>query len=301
MTIARRGALALFATPALASGAPAQGAWRPERPVRVIVPFPPGGLVDSLARPWAARMQARFGQPFVVENRTGAGGNIGADAVAKSAPDGHTILVGSLGPLLVNQWLYAPLPYDPRRDLAPVALLVTTPKVFCVNPTRPWTTLAQLTDAARAAPGRLLAGSAGNGSSLHIAIELWQQAAGVQVTHVPYRGAAPAVLDLVAGQIDLLIDNVPNILGQVRGGQARALAVATERRLAQLPEVPTTSEAGLEGFRFADLGAVPGPAGGPGGSRGVGQGGGAVAFAAFLARQRAELEPVVRGAGMRAE
>jgi len=320
-TIARRSALAaLLAAPAFA-----QGPWRPERPVRVVVPFPPGGLVDSLARPWAARMQARFGHPFVVENRAGAGGNLGADLVAKAAPDGHTLLVGSLGPLLVNAWLYAALPFDPARDLAPVALLVTTPKVFCVNPTRPWTNLAQLTKAARAAPGRLLAGSAGNGSSLHIAIELWQKLADVQVTHVPYRGAAPAVTDLVAGQIDLLIDNVPNILGQIRGGQARPLAVATAQRLAQLPEVPTTSEAGLEGFRFgtwfglaapaatpaaaiaalaaetdgalrdpdiggrfAELGAVPGQ-------------GGAAGFAEFLARQRAELEPVVRGEGMRAE
>ncbi len=224
-----------------------------------------------------------------------------------------------------------------------MALLVTTPKVFCVNPTRPWTTLAQLTEAARAAPGRLLAGFAGNGSSLHIAIELWQQAAGVQVTHVPYRGAAPAVLDLIAGQIDLLIDNVPNILQQIRGGQARPLAVATALRFAQLLEVPTTSEAGLEGFRFgtwfglavpsstppaaiaalaeetgaaqrdpeiggrfAELGAVPGPGAGPGAGAGTGAvtgagPGGSAGFAAFLATQRAELEPVVRGAGMRAE
>jgi tripartite-type tricarboxylate transporter receptor subunit TctC len=299
--------------------------WAPERPVRVIVPFPPGGLVDALARPWAARMQARFGQPFAVDNRAGAGGNLGADAVAKAAPDGHTLLVGSLGPLLVNEWLFATLPFDPRRDFAPISLLVTSPKVFCVPPNRPWADLAQLTEAARLAPGRLLAGSAGNGSSLHIAIALWQRMAGVEVTHVPYRGAAPAVTDLLAGQLDLLIDNVPNILTQIRGGGVRALAVATGRRLPQLAEVPTTAEAGLPGFRFGTWFGLAAPAatspailsaiaaatdaalrepeiGGRFAELGAVPGGGTPAdFAAFIARQRAELEPVIRGAGMRAE
>jgi len=323
VAIARRSLAAVLALPALGARAQ-QAGWLPERPVRIIVPFPPGGLVDALARPWAARMQARLGQPFVVENRTGAGGNLGADLVAKAAPDGHTLLVGSLGPLLVNQWLFPALPFDPRRDFAPVSLLVTTPKVFCVNPHRPWMSLAELTEAARAEPGRLLAGSAGNGSSLHIALELWRREEGLELTHVPYRGAAPAVTDLVAGQIDLLIDNVPNILAQIRGGAVRPLAVATRTRLPQLAEVPTTAEAGAPGFlfgtwfglaapaatpraaivtlaaetdaalrgelgaRFAELGAVPG-------------GGAPEEFAAFIARQRAELEPVVRGGGMRAD
>ncbi|MBY0339337.1 MAG: tripartite tricarboxylate transporter substrate binding protein [Acetobacteraceae bacterium] len=316
----------LLALPAwLALPARAQPRWAPERPVRVVVPFPPGGLVDSLARPWAARMQQVFGQPFVVENRAGAGGNIGADAVAKAAPDGHTLLVGSLGPLLVNEFLFASLPFNPRTDFAPIALLVNTPKVFSVHPQRPWRSLAELTSFARANPGRVTAGSAGNGSSLHIAIELWKRQAGVEVTHVPYRGAAPAVTDLVAGQLDLLIDNVPNILGQIRGGQARALAAATERRMPQLPDVPTTAEAGLPGFRFGTWFGLAAPAGTPApalaalaaatdaalrepeiGGRfadlGAVLGGGTPeGFAAFIAEQRAALEPAIRASGMRAE
>ena len=244
-----------------AKRAQSQAAW-PARPVRMVVPFPPGGLADSVARPLSARLTTVFGQPFVIDNRPGAGGNLGAEVVAKSEPDGYTLLVGSLGPLAVNAWLFPSLPFDPRA-FAPVSLLIETPKVVAVNPSRPWRTLEELTAAARAAPGRLSAGSAGNGSSLHIALELYKRAAGVDVTHVPYRGAAAAITDLVAGRLDFIIDNVPNILPQIRAGAVRALATATEARLPQLPEVPTTAEAGLPGLRFGTWFGLVAPPGTP--------------------------------------
>ena len=319
----RRTALASLAAVLSAKGARSQAPW-PSRPVRMVVPFPPGGLADSVARPLAARLTNVFGQPFVVDNRPGAGGNLGAEQVAKSEPDGHTLLVGSLGPLAVNAWLFPTLPFDPRA-FAPVSLLIETPKVVVVNPSRPWRSLQDLTAAARAAPGRLTAGSAGNGSSLHIALELYKRAAGVDVTHVPYRGAAAAITDLVGGRLDLIIDNVPNILAQIRAGAARPLATATERRLPQLPDVPTTAEAGLPALRFGTWFGLVAPPGTPaavterlaaavdaalrepeiGGhlaEQGAMPGGGTPeAFGRFMEAERAKLEPVVRGSGMRAD
>ena len=322
-TLGRRAALgaALAALPVL--GARGQAAW-PSRPVRMVVPFPPGGLADSVARPLAARLTTVFGQPVIVDNRPGAGGNLGAEQVAKSEPDGHTLLVGSLGPLAVNVWLFPSLPFDPRA-FAPVSLLIETPKVVAVNPSRPWRTLEELTAAARAAPGRLSAGSAGNGSSLHIALELYKRAAGVDVTHVPYRGAAAAITDLVGGRLDFVIDNVPNILAQIRAGAVRPLATATEARLPQLPDVPTTAEAGLPALRFGTWFGLVAPPGTPaavterlasavdaalrdpeiGGrlaEQGAVPGGGTPAdFGRFMEAERAKLEPVVRGSGMRAD
>lgn len=307
--------LATLAAPALAQA----------RPTRIIVPFPPGGLADTLARPLAARLQTAFNAPFIVENRAGAGGNIGAELVARAEPDGHTLLLGSLGPLAVNPWLFPNLSYDPRTAFTPVSLLVNTPKVFCVPPARPWRGLAELTEAARAAPGRLAGGSAGNGTSLHIALELFNRAADVQITHVPYRGAALAITDLVAGRLDLIIDNVPNIIGQIRAGAVRALATATAIRMPQLPDVPTTAEAGLPGFLFGTWFGLVAPMGTPaplverlsaavdaalrdpevGGrltEQGAVLGGGSPeAFGRFMEAERAKLEPVIRGAGMRAD
>jgi tripartite-type tricarboxylate transporter receptor subunit TctC len=316
---------ALLATPALLAPAFARAQFWPTRPVRFIVPFPAGGLVDQLARPLAARLQVVLGQPFVVENRAGAGGNIGADVVAKAAPDGDTWLIGSSGPLAGNQFLFPAMPYDTRSAFAPVALLANTPKVVVVNNARPWRSLAEMLAAARAQPGALRAGSAGNGSSLHIALELLNRRAGVEITHVPYRGAAPAVTDLIAGNIDLLVDNVPNVLGHIRGGQMRALAVATEQRLPQLADVPTSAEAGLSGFVFGTWFGMVGPARTPPaivtrmaeavavaladpevGGRWREQGalvtpGTPEGFARFIAEQTALLEGVIRAASIRAE
>jgi tripartite-type tricarboxylate transporter receptor subunit TctC len=317
--ITRRAALAL---PLLATPALAQGDW-PSRPIRIVAPFPPGGLADALARPLAARMQAAWGQPVVVENRPGSGGNIGADVVAKSPADGYTFLVGSIGPLAANEFLFRSLPFDPRSAFAPVALLVTTPKVLCVGGGKPWQTLAEFIAAAKA--GTLTAGSAGNGSSLHLALELFNEAAGVRITHVPYRGAAQAVTDLVGGQIDSIVDNVPNILAQIRGGRVRPLATLTAARLPQLPEVPTMAEAGGPNLVFGAWFCLIAPAGTPApvilrvaeqvelmmrdpevGGRLAAQGaelggGGPERLATLIATTRSQLEPVIRRNNIRAE
>jgi tripartite-type tricarboxylate transporter receptor subunit TctC len=313
---------ALLATPVLAQPALAQ-AW-PSRPVRIVVPFPPGGLVDTLARALAPRLSERFGQPFVVENRAGAGGNIGADSVSKSAPDGHTLLASSLGPVAVNQYIYRSMPFDTQTAFAPIVLLISTPKVLCVGPARPWQDVTAVVAAAKAAPGTLTGGSAGPGTSLHLALELFKQTTGTDIQHIPYRGAAQAITDLVGGQIDLIIDNLPNILGQITGGQVRALAAATPQRLPQLPQVPTMAEAGID-FVFGTAFGLVAPAGtdaaivqrlaatvtealrdpaigGRLAQQGAILGGGTPAdFAALIAREKAVLAPVIRAAGIRAE
>ncbi|MBP0443652.1 tripartite tricarboxylate transporter substrate binding protein [Roseomonas sp. SSH11] len=315
-----------LAAPAIvrAQGAQSAGAW-PSKPVRIVVPFPPGGLVDTLARSVSQSLATRFGQPFVVDNRAGAGGNIGADLVAKSAPDGYTVLAASMGPLAVNQFIYPSMPYDTNAAFAPVTLLASTPKVICVANARPWRNLGALIAAAKEKPGQLTAGSAGSGSSLHLALELFKGATGTEIQHIPYRGAAPAVTDLIAGNIDMVIDNLPNILGHIRGNAVRPLAVATEQRLPQLPDVPTTAEAGVPGFIFGTAFGMVAPAGTPeaviatlaegvaaamrdpavGGrlaEQGTILGGqGPQAFAALIEREKRTLEPVIKRANIRAD
>ncbi|NKE43668.1 tripartite tricarboxylate transporter substrate binding protein [Roseomonas frigidaquae] len=321
MPITRRDTLA---SAAALLAAPAFGQGWPNRPVRIVVPFPPGGLVDTLARALSPRLTERFGQPFVVENRAGAGGNIGADVVAKSAPDGHTLLASSLGPVAVNQYIYRTMPFDTQTAFAPIVLLISTPKVLCVGPERPWRDVQALVAAAKAAPGRLTAGSAGPGTSLHLALELFKQTTGTDIQHVPYRGAAAAITDLVGGQIDFVIDNLPNILGQITGGRVRPLAAATATRLAQLPDVPTMAEQGID-FTFGTAFGLVAPAGtddaivqrlaatvsealrdpaigGRLAQQGAILGGGSPAdFAALIAREKAVLAPVIRAANIRAE
>ncbi|MGG5888410.1 Bug family tripartite tricarboxylate transporter substrate binding protein [Falsiroseomonas sp. HC035] len=319
MPISRR---LLLATATLATPALAQ-AW-PSRPVRLIVPFPPGGLVDVLARSISQRLTERLGQPVVVENRAGAGGNIGADAAAKSAPDGYTLLASSLGPVAVNQFIYRSMPFDTQTAFAPIVLLASTPKVLCVGATKPWQTVQQVVEAAKARPGVLTGGSAGPGTSLHLALELFKRTTGTEIQHVPYRGASMAITDLIAGQIDLVIDNLPNILGQITGGQVRALAAATPQRLPQLPDVPTMGEAGID-FVFGTAFGMVAPAGTPdpiiqrlaeeitlalrdpaiGGrlaQQGAVLGGGSPEeFSRLIAREKAVLEPVIRAAGITAQ
>jgi len=321
--LTRRMAVALPLA-AFAGTAEAQPDW-PARPIRIVAPFPPGGLADLLARPLGARMQSAWGQPAVVENRPGSGGNIGADVVAKSAPDGYTLLVGSIGPMAANEFLFPSLPFNPRSAFAPVSLLATTPKVLCVGAQKPWQDLASFTAAAKAEPGRLTAGSAGNGSSLHLALELFNEAAGTRITHVPYRGAAQAVTDLMGGQIDCIIDNVPNILAQIRGGRVRPIATLTEARLPQLSDVPTMAQAGGPNLVFGAWFCLVAPAGTPdpviarisaqvdlmlrdpeGGGRlaeqgAVTGGGGPRRLAALIETTRAQLEPVIRRNNIRAD
>ncbi|WP_424136409.1 Bug family tripartite tricarboxylate transporter substrate binding protein [Roseomonas chloroacetimidivorans] len=324
MTITRRAALGAAAAALAAPAVHAQAAW-PTKPVRIVVPFPPGGLVDTLARSVSQSLATKLGQPFVVDNRAGAGGNIGADLVAKAAPDGYTLLASSMGPLAVNQYIYTSMPYDTNTAFAPVTLLAMTPKVVCVANARPWQNLAALVAAAKDRPGQITAGSAGSGSSLHLALELFKGATGTDIQHIPYRGAAPAVTDLIAGNIDMIIDNVPNIIAHIRGKAVRPLAVATEKRLPQLPDVPTTAEAGVPSFIFGTAFGMATPAGTPapiintlaeavaaalrdpaiGGKleeQGTILGGqGPQAFAALIENEKKTLEPVIKRAGIKAD
>ncbi|MCS6932701.1 MAG: tripartite tricarboxylate transporter substrate binding protein [Acetobacteraceae bacterium] len=240
--LSRRLALALPALLAAPSGR-AQGGT-----IRIVVPFPPGGSNDIIARQLAEALREPLGQPIIVENRAGAGGNVGAEAVARAAPDGATLLLTAPGPLAINEHLFRAMPYSPARDFAPIGLIASVPIVLMVHPQVPARTVADLIALARQQPGRIAFGSSGNGSTNHLAGELFRTMAGIDITHVPYRGAAPAMTDLVAGQIQMMFDNMPAALPQLREGRVRGLAVAGLRRAAALPDLPTVAESGLPGF-----------------------------------------------------
>ena len=256
-------AAAAAAAAALASPSPAQTAWAPSRPLRFVVPFPAGGATDVAARILAERLTETLGQPVVVENRTGSSGNIGMENVVRSAPDGHTLLMGTSGALAVNPHLFPNLGFDPARDLAPVSLAFTTDNALIVNPNMPARTVSEFLALARSRPGAFSYGSAGAGSSTHMAAELFRLAAGIQVLHVPYRGSAPALNDTVAGNVQFMVDQLPSCIGQIQAGRVRALAVTGPRRSPLLPEVPTVAEAGLPGAENTSWGAVLVPAGTP--------------------------------------
>ncbi|QCI62953.1 Bug family tripartite tricarboxylate transporter substrate binding protein [Phreatobacter stygius] len=238
--------LTAFAMMGLAAG-PAAAAF-PDRAVRIIVPFPAGGSNDVIARLIGQRLSEIWKQPVVIENRPGAGGNIGTEAVVRADPDGYTLLVTAPGPLVINPALYANLAFKPLDDLAPVALVANVPIVLAVNPQVGATTVAELIALAKAQPGKLLFGSSGNGTTNHLAGELLKTLAGINIAHVPYRGAAPAMSDLIAGHIPILFDNLPAVRPQVAGGKIRALAVAGAARSPLYPELPTMIEAGVAGF-----------------------------------------------------
>lgn len=253
----------LFAATLLAPAVARAQAWSPTRPVRFVVPFPAGGATDVVARVLGERMQETLGQPMVVENRTGAGGNVGVENVVRSAPDGTTILMGTTGTLTVNPHLYATLGFDPLRDLTPISMAFTTDHVLVVNPSVAANTAQEFLALARAQPGRLSYGSAGSGSSTHTVPELFKLAARVDIAHVPYRGSAPALNDLVAGTIQMMLDQIPSAIGQIRGGRVRALAVTGARRSPLLPDVPTMAEIGLPDAQATSWGAVMAPGGLP--------------------------------------
>ncbi len=255
----------VFAAAALLPVAPAlaqSGAW-PNKPIRVIVSFPPGGAADQIARAVAQPLQEALGQSVVVENRAGAGGNIGADAVAKSPPDGYTLLMSSGGTVSINPHIYPRMPFDPLKDIVPVAAAARVLVFLEVNPSKVVSSnvqgfLAQM----KANPGRLSFGSPGNGSSPHLAAEMMKSQAGVYALHIPYRGAAPALQDLLAGQIDFMFD--PGIgLAHVRSGRLKMLAVGSPKRSPLFPEVPTLDEAGLKGFDADSVFGFYAPAGTP--------------------------------------
>jgi tripartite-type tricarboxylate transporter receptor subunit TctC len=256
-------AAALGVAPPLLRPRPSSAQSWPDRPIRLIVPFPPGGVADLLARSFTPHLQASLGHPVVVENRAGAGGNVGADAVAKSPPDGYTLLLTSTGPLAINAALYAQMPFDPAAAFAPIALALVAPMVLVVRADRPWRGLGDVLEAARAAPGRLSGGSAGNGSTPHLALELLKSMARVDITHVPYRGVAPATTALLGGDIEMMFDTVPQAMPQIRGGALRPLAVTTARRVAASPEVPTVAEAGVPGYESSSWFGLVAPAGTP--------------------------------------
>ena len=244
-------------------GAAAQAQNYPDRPIRLIAPFPAGGLADVLARAVGDELSKSFGQPVIVENRTGAGGNVGADAVAKAAPDGYTLMMSSAGILTANQFLYMTMPFDPEKDFVPVSNVADMPMMVVVNPNVPAKTLQELVALARAKPGKLNFGSPGIGTTGHLGLALFMHAANIKLTHVPYRGAAPAMTDLLAGQIDGVVDNPPTVLPQIQGGRLRALAVAAKQRMALLPDLPTAAEAGVPGYEASSWFGVVAPAGTP--------------------------------------
>ena len=220
----------------------------PTKPIRFVVPYPAGGPLDTVARLLGQRVSESVGQPVVVDNKPGAGGNIGADAVAKSMPDGYTILMGAVATHAINPTLYASIPYDAARDFIPVTQIASTPNVLVVNPSVPAANVREFIAYAKANPGKLNFGSGSTGSAGHLAGELFKTQAGLEMTHVPYKGAAPAMNDLIGGQIQLMFDNLASALGQVRAGRVRALAVTTPRRSALAPDLPTIAESGLPGF-----------------------------------------------------
>ncbi|HEV2629273.1 MAG TPA: tripartite tricarboxylate transporter substrate binding protein [Pseudolabrys sp.] len=253
----------IFLAGALAT-AMGTGAWAqtyPDRPIHIIAPFPPGGLVDVLARALGDEMSRSMGQPVVVENKPGAGGNIGADIAAKAAPDGYTLLMTSPGIQSINQFLYKSMPFDPDKAFVPISMVADMSMVVVVHPKTGITTLKQLVDFAHAHPGKLNFGSAGIGTTGHLGLELLMHAGHMKFTHVPYKGAAPSVTDLIAGQIDGVVDNPPTVLAHIKAGSIRALAVAGKERLSVLPDVPTAAEAGLPDWEASSWFGLVAPAG----------------------------------------
>jgi tripartite-type tricarboxylate transporter receptor subunit TctC len=253
----------LFLVLLMLAAAPAWAQTYPSKPVRVIVTFPPGSTPDIVGRALATRLQDAMGQPFVVENRAGAGGNIGADAVAKAAPDGYTLLVSTNGVFAINKSLYKSMPFDPDKDLAPVSLLATAPQMLVVQPSLGVKDFKAFLDYARANPNKLSYGSVGAGSASHLTMELLKSEAKVALVHVPYKGFPPAVTDLLGGNLHTMFAIVPGVLPHVKAGKMTGIAVTALKRSSLAPDVPSVAELGLpqlESLAWIGLGA---PAGTP--------------------------------------
>lgn len=220
----------------------------PQRPVRIVVPYTTGGSNDVIARLLAQQLQEAWGQPVVVENKPGAAGNIGASDIAKSTPDGHSLLLTNINIVSMNPGLIANMPFDPQKDFAPISLLGTTALALVVHPSVPANNVRELIDLARKGPGRLNYASSGNGSPQHMSAEMFKAMTKTSLTHIPYRGAAPAVNDLLAGQVQVTVGVVNQLIPHIRAGKLKALGVTTRKRLAQMPDVPTLDEAGVQGY-----------------------------------------------------
>ena len=322
-TAIRAGLCALFTTTLPGAVALAQSGY-PSKPVRIVVPYPPGGTSDIIGRLVADRLAETWGQPVIVENRAGAGGTIGVEAVARAAPDGHTLVLGVTGPLTIAPSLQPKLSYDPLRDLVPVTLVAAVPSVIAVHPSIPAQSLPELIALAKAQPGKLTFASAGTGTSVHLAGELLKSMAGVDITHVPYKGGAPALNDTIGGQVSMIIENLPQLLPHVRSGKIRAIALTTPSRSQALPGVAAAAET-LPGYEATTWFGLLAPAGTPADiarkvqsdvarlvqlpevkERLAGQGAEAIAsspdaFAAHLREETQRYARVVRTAGIKVE
>ncbi len=313
----------LLAGLALAPSIARAEAWRPDRPIRLVVPFPPGGGSDIMARASAAAMQPLLGQSIIIENRTGAGGSVGTALVAQARPDGYTLLWASGGEFSLKPLLEAGLPYDVERDFIPVSLMGITPVVIAVHPSVPAQTIPDLVALARARPGSIDIANSGSGGIMHMTAAYFAERAGIEVAHIPYRGAAPAVSDTVAGTTRVVVSGLPPVLAQAREGRLRILAISTPRRSPAAPEVPTLAEQGLPGFDMSNIVGIVAPAGTPepvlaaieAAARAAGQNAQARAtfeangaelvgstraeYAAVMASERARFVEVVRLTGLR--
>jgi tripartite-type tricarboxylate transporter receptor subunit TctC len=258
-----KASLARLFVAAMALGLAADGAQAqtyPSKPIRMVVPFTPGGTTDILARTVGQKMGEAWGQLVVVDNRPGAGGNIGSELVAKAPPDGYTLLMGTISTHAINASLYRRLPFDPTRDFAPVSRVGTLPNILIVHPSVPVKSVKELIELARSKPGELNFASSGVGTSLHLSGALFNSMAGVNLVHVPYKGSSPALADLLGGQVKIMFDNLPSALPHVKAGKLKPLAVTGTRRASVLPEVPTVIESGLAGFEVTSWFAVFAPA-----------------------------------------
>jgi tripartite-type tricarboxylate transporter receptor subunit TctC len=262
----RRALMAGLAVASLAGLAPglamAQSDY-PTRPVTLVVPFPAGGSTDLVARVIAQKMTDGLGQQVLVENKGGAGGNLGSAAVAKSDPDGYTILMGTVATHALNPAIYKKMPFDSVADFAPISLLVTVPNVLVVNPDLPAKTVQELIALAKEKPGELSYASSGNGTPLHLSGELFKSMAGIDIVHIPYKGAGPALTDLLGNHVSIMFDNLPSSTGYIKEGRLRGLAVTTAERAASMPELPTMAESGLPGYETYTWNALFAPAGTP--------------------------------------
>ena len=255
--IALIAALCTVAIPALA-----QDKW-PSKPIKYVVPFPPGGTTDILARLIGAKLSAALGQPVLVENKAGAGGNIGSDFVAKSAPDGYTILGGTISSHAINVSMYKDMPYDPVKDFVPITLIGTNANVLVVDPKSTAKTVQELIAQAKAKPGSMSFASAGNGTSQHLSGELFKAMAGLDMVHIPYKGSAPAIQDVMAGQVPMMFDTTVVAGPHVKSGNVRALAVTSSKRVQGMESIPTMAEAGVPGYQIVSWQGIFAPAGTP--------------------------------------
>ncbi|HEY4066416.1 MAG TPA: tripartite tricarboxylate transporter substrate binding protein [Burkholderiaceae bacterium] len=262
--ITRRSALTLALGAAASAGTlPALADTWPSRPIRLIVPFPPGGTTDIIARLVGQKLSEALGQPVVVDNRAGAGGIMGSDNVAKSPPDGYMLLMASSGPIVIVPALQPKLGYDPVRDFAPVSIIGTVPTMLVVNPNVPAKNVAELIALAKARPGKLNFASTGIGATPHLAGELFKSMAGVDIGHIPYKGSAPALTDVMGGQVDMMFEQISAAMPYAQSGKLRALAVGSAKRVAALPDLPTISESGLPGFDVVSWFGIMAPGGTP--------------------------------------